>query len=119
MLQSCKVDLVYSQTQKQNIGIHIELVFFIVWGFGKELENTTKDEKGEVILSIGDGLMVVGDGCGRLHERLIDCRSFAVSDVLSGLLFETKTQLGYYVFLLHASMMLIQQFDSIYYICCL
>lgn len=77
------------------------MVFLIGNGFWEQLEDTTEYKESEVILSVGDGLVIVGDGGGGLNERLEDVCSFTVGDILLGLFFEFGAELGDEVFFLH------------------
>ncbi len=62
--------------------------------FIEQFEDTAKDKECEVILCVGDGLLVVGDGGGGLEKGGEDGGGFAVGDVVGGLLVETRGELG-------------------------
>jgi hypothetical protein len=48
----------------------------------KELEDTAEDKQSEVVLSVGDGSMVIRNGSGGLNERTVDGCSLTISDVV-------------------------------------
>lgn len=53
------------------------------------------------MLSVGDGLVIIGDGGGGLHEGLVDGGCFAVGNVLLWFLFEFRAELGDEVLFFH------------------
>ena len=77
------------------------MVLLIGEGFWEQLVDAAEYKEGEVMFSIGDGLVIVGNGGGGLNEGLEDIGSFAVGDILLWLFFEFGTELGDEVFFLH------------------
>ncbi len=48
----------------------------------EELEDTAEDKESEVILSVGNGSMVVRNGSGGLNERTVDGCGLTITDVV-------------------------------------
>ena len=81
----------------------------------EEFEDTSEDKESEVVLGIGDGLMVVGDGSGGLHEGTENGCGLAITDVVRGFLFQTDTQLAYQILLFHFFSMLNPTYSNLLY----
>ncbi len=82
----------------------------------KELEDTAEDKQSEVVLSVGDGSMVIRNGSGGLNERTVDGCSLTISDVVWRFLFQTQTQLRYQILLIHSYLDVEPYLFLIYYI---
>ena len=83
MLQGDQIYFVDGEAHQEHVCVHIELIFIVGEGFIEKFEDATEYKESKVGFSVGDGMMVVGYGSGRLHEGLINGSGLAISDVVS------------------------------------
>ncbi len=81
----------------------------------EEFEDTAENKESEVVLGVGDCLMVVGDGSGGLHEGTEDGCGLAISDVVRRFLFQTGAQLCDQILLFHFISMLNLTYSNLLY----